>query len=154
MSLREQLHAYIATLEKRLRWSAVLRGLAILTGSALAATLLLVAIANAFVNPDTFPVSLSILLLTGAVVGGLGSLEGMLFGAVFIQFAPDWGDKLSKQVHFNEATVQSTVFYGLILLAVLFLLPGGAAGLIHQLGSGLKRLRMWLYSRADSRATA
>ena len=114
----------------------------------------LFAIANAFVNPDTFPVSLSILLLTGAVVGGLGSLEGMLFGAVFIQFAPDWGDKLSKQVHFNEATVQSTVFYGLILLAVLFLLPGGAAGLIHQLRSALKRLKVWLYSRADSRATA
>ena len=48
----------------------------------------LLTIAIAFVNPDTFPVSLSILLLTGAVVGGLGSLEGMLFGAVFIQFAP------------------------------------------------------------------
>ncbi len=114
----------------------------------------LFAIANAFVNPDTFPVSLSILLLTGAVVGGLGSLEGMLFGAIFIQFAPDWGDKLSRQVHFNEASVQSTVFYGLILLAVLFLLPGGAAGLLHQLGTFLKRLRVWLYSRADSRATA
>jgi branched-chain amino acid transport system permease protein len=114
----------------------------------------LFAIANAFVNPDTFPVSLSILLLTGAVVGGLGSLEGMLIGAIFIQFAPDWGDKLSKQVHFNEATVQSTVFYGLILLAVLFLLPGGAAGLMHQLRISLKRLRLWLYSRADSRATA
>jgi branched-chain amino acid transport system permease protein len=114
----------------------------------------LFAIANAFVNPDTFPVSLSILLLTGAVVGGLGSLEGMLFGAIFIQFAPDWGDKLSRQVHFNEASVQSTVFYGLILLAVLFLAPGGAAGLLHQLGTFLKRLRVWLYSRADSRATA
>jgi len=114
----------------------------------------LFAIANAFVNPDSFPVSLSILLLTGAVVGGLGSLEGMLFGAVFIQFAPDWGDKLSRQVHYNGATVQATVFYGLILLAVLFLLPGGAAGLIHQLRGALKRLREWLYSRADSRATA
>ena len=46
MSFREQLHAYIAGVEKRLRWSAMLRGAAILTGSALAATLLLVAIAN------------------------------------------------------------------------------------------------------------
>ena len=35
MSLRQQLHAYIAELEQRLRWSTVLRGLAILTGSAL-----------------------------------------------------------------------------------------------------------------------
>ena len=46
MSFREQLHAYIAQLEKRLRWSTLLRGLAILTGSALLATLVLVAIAN------------------------------------------------------------------------------------------------------------
>jgi hypothetical protein len=47
MSLREQLHAYIAELEKRLRWSTLLRGVAIFTGSALIATLVLVAIANA-----------------------------------------------------------------------------------------------------------
>lgn len=47
MSLREQLHAYIAELEKRLRWSTVLRGVAILTCSALVATLVLVTIANA-----------------------------------------------------------------------------------------------------------
>jgi hypothetical protein len=47
MSLREQLHAYIAQLEQRLRWSTLLRGLAILTGGALVATLALVMIANA-----------------------------------------------------------------------------------------------------------
>ena len=47
MSLREQVHAYIAQLEQRLRWSTLLRGLAILTGGALVATLVLVAIANA-----------------------------------------------------------------------------------------------------------
>jgi hypothetical protein len=47
MSFREQLHAYIAQLEKRLRWSTLLRGMAILTGSALVATLVLVTIANA-----------------------------------------------------------------------------------------------------------
>jgi len=47
MSFREQLHAYIAQLEQRLRWSTWLRGFAILTGGALAATLALVTIANA-----------------------------------------------------------------------------------------------------------
>ena len=46
-SFREQLHAYIAQLEQRLRWSTLLRGFAILTGGALLATLVLVAIANA-----------------------------------------------------------------------------------------------------------
>jgi hypothetical protein len=47
MNARAQLHAYIAQLEQRLRWSTLLRGFAILTGGALGATLLLVAIANA-----------------------------------------------------------------------------------------------------------
>ena len=47
MSLRDQLHAYIALVEQRLRWNTVLRGAAIFTGSALVATLLLVMIANA-----------------------------------------------------------------------------------------------------------
>src|SRR5580700_8022630 len=47
MSLREQVHAYIAQLEQRLRWSTLLRGFAILTCCALAATLVLVTIANA-----------------------------------------------------------------------------------------------------------
>src|SRR5580658_294582 len=47
MSLREQVHAYIAQLEQRLRWSTLLRGVAILAGGALAATLVLVTIANA-----------------------------------------------------------------------------------------------------------
>jgi hypothetical protein len=46
MTAREQLHAYIAQLEQRLRWSTVLRGFAILTGGALLATLVLVTIAN------------------------------------------------------------------------------------------------------------
>ena len=47
MSLRQQLHAYIAQLEERLRWNTWLRGLAIFTSSALVATLVLVTIANA-----------------------------------------------------------------------------------------------------------
>src|SRR5580704_1346076 len=47
MNAREQLHAYIAQLEQRLRWSTWLRGFAILTGGALVATLVLVTIANA-----------------------------------------------------------------------------------------------------------
>ncbi|MEI9974317.1 MAG: hypothetical protein WDO73_21080 [Ignavibacteriota bacterium] len=46
MSFREQLQAYIAQVERRLRWSTGLRGVAILTGSALLGTLVLVAIAN------------------------------------------------------------------------------------------------------------
>ena len=44
------------------------------------------AIANTFVNPDAFPVALSIFLLIGIVVGGLGGLSGLVFGAIFVYF--------------------------------------------------------------------
>src|ERR1700690_4522094 len=67
MSLREQLHAYIAQLEKRLRWSALLRGLAIFTGSALLATLVLVTIANAlaFSNGSVTAPRFGLILILG-----------------------------------------------------------------------------------------
>ncbi|MGH9481575.1 MAG: hypothetical protein ACRD1L_05735, partial [Terriglobales bacterium] len=48
MSAREQLGAYLRQLEQRLRLWATLRGAAVLVGSALLATLLLVALANRF----------------------------------------------------------------------------------------------------------
>ena len=50
----------------------------------------LFAIASAFVNPDTFPIALSIFLLVGIVVGGLGGLSGLVFGAIFVAFLPLW----------------------------------------------------------------
>jgi branched-chain amino acid transport system permease protein len=99
----------------------------------------LYAIAVTYVNPDTFPVSLSILLLTGAVIGGLGSMEGMVFGAFFVQYGPKYAEQLSKHVNYNEATVQSSVLYGLILLTVLFVAPDGAAGFLRRLGGIARR---------------
>src|SRR5690348_17530604 len=38
----------------------------------------------------------SLLLIVGAVVGGLGSLAGMAVGALFIQFVPGWSANLSS----------------------------------------------------------
>ncbi len=55
----------------------------------------LLAIASTFVNPDTFPITLSIFLLVGVVVGGLGSLWPLVFGAIFIQFLPLWAQTLN-----------------------------------------------------------
>jgi branched-chain amino acid transport system permease protein len=111
----------------------------------------LFAISTSYVNPDTFPISLSILLLTGAVLGGLGSLEGMLFGAFFVQFGPKWAESISKHIHYNEATVQSPVLYGLLLLVVLFVMPTGAAGLLRQLSAGARRAVRLRNGRSNTR---
>jgi branched-chain amino acid transport system permease protein len=87
----------------------------------------LLAIATTFVNPDTYPITLSIFLLVGVVVGGLGSLWPLVFGAIFIQFLPLWAQEVSK------AQGAPAVVYGVILILVMIVLPGGAAGLIRHL---------------------
>ena len=86
----------------------------------------LFAIATTFVNPDTFPVALSIFLLVGVVVSGLGSLTGLIVGAVFIQFMPLWAQSVSK------SPGAPAVVYGVILILLILALPGGAAGLISR----------------------
>ena len=95
----------------------------------------LFAIATTFVNPDTFPIALSITLLVGVVVAGLGSLLGLVAGAIFIQFLPIWAQEISK------SPGAPAVVYGMILIATMFLLPMGAAGLVGRLRSLAKQRR-------------
>jgi branched-chain amino acid transport system permease protein len=99
----------------------------------------LFAIGITYVNPDTFPIALSILLLTGIVIGGAGSLYGMVFGAVFVEFiqiswSPALLDLFSKVHHIDtRAPGSGLVVYGAILLVVLYLAPSGIAGLTRRL---------------------
>ena len=95
----------------------------------------LFAIGITYVNPDTFPIDLSILLLVGIVLGGAGSLWGMLFGALFVEFIRiSWGPALLglfSRVHHvdRNAPGSGLVVYGVELLLVLYAAPSGAAGL-------------------------
>jgi branched-chain amino acid transport system permease protein len=83
----------------------------------------LVAISTAYVNPQTFPITLSLFLVVGLAVGGLGSLPGSVVGAILIQFLPTYAAHVSKQA--------PQVIEGAILVGVMLLLPGGAAGLLR-----------------------
>ena len=53
------------------------------------------AIAVGFVSPDSFGLALSLAFLVGIVVGGLASIGGVIFGALFIEFVPNYADQLS-----------------------------------------------------------
>lgn len=88
-----------------------------------------------YVSPDSFNFILSITLLVGVVIGGLGSLTGSVLGAAFIQIVPNYVDQVSK-------TATGAVF-GLTLIGVMALMPLGLAGALRKawatLGSRLKR---------------
>jgi branched-chain amino acid transport system permease protein len=83
----------------------------------------LFAISAAYVNPQTFPITLSLFLVVGLAVGGLGSLPGSVVGAILIQFLPTYAAHVSKQA--------PQVIEGAILVGVMLILPGGAAGLLR-----------------------
>jgi branched-chain amino acid transport system permease protein len=107
----------------------------------------LYAIGITYVNPDTFPIDLSILLLVGIVIGGAGSLYGMVFGALFVVFIRiSWGpailDLFSKVHHIDtHAPGSGLVVYGVVLLLVLYVAPAGAAGLVRRLWAVASRRR-------------
>jgi branched-chain amino acid transport system permease protein len=99
----------------------------------------LYAIIIGFVNPDTFGVQLSLLILIGVVVGGLGSLTGVVAGAIFVEYVPlyapdilSWAEKpLGSPLDPKRAGAGAAV-YGFILLIVLYAFPTGIAGLLRR----------------------
>jgi branched-chain amino acid transport system permease protein len=82
------------------------------------------AIAVQFVAPDSFTIFLSITLFVGAVIGGIGSIAGALYGALFIQFVPTFADHISKAAPW--------AIYGLFLIGFVFLMPAGIDGAFRQ----------------------
>jgi branched-chain amino acid transport system permease protein len=82
------------------------------------------AIAVAFVSPDSFTVWLSITFLVGVVIGGLASISGAVFGAIFIQFVPNIADQLSKSAPW--------AIYGVVLIAFMYLMPAGVMGMLRR----------------------
>jgi branched-chain amino acid transport system permease protein len=91
------------------------------------------AILVAFVAPDSFTVFLSITLLVGMVIGGVTSLTGALYGAIFIQYIPNIADQISKAAPW--------AIYGTMLILFMYIMPTGIAGAIRLLGEKLRITR-------------
>ena len=88
-------------------------------------------IAVAFVAPDSFSAFLSLSLLVGAVVGGLATIWGALFGAAFIQFVPNIADDISKSA--------PAAIYGICLIGLMYLAPTGVMGILQKVIARLRR---------------
>jgi branched-chain amino acid transport system permease protein len=91
----------------------------------------LLAIQAEIVNPLSFSFLLSILLLVGAVVGGLGSLPGMVVGAFFVQYLPD------VSTHVSSKPGVPDFVYGAAIIVVMILLPTGVGGLLRRVARPL-----------------
>ena len=89
------------------------------------------AIAVQFVAPDSFTIFLSLALLIGIVIGGLASISGAVYGAIFIQFVPNIADQISKAAPW--------AIYGVFLIGFMYLMPVGVAGALRIGWARIKR---------------
>jgi branched-chain amino acid transport system permease protein len=90
----------------------------------------LLAVTTSLVSPGSFTVSLSITLLTGAVIGGLGSLPGALWGSLLIVFVPPYITNVATS-HGLSGSVAANIpiaGYGVILIIVMLAFPEGIQG--------------------------
>jgi branched-chain amino acid transport system permease protein len=91
------------------------------------------AIVIQFVAPDSFTLFLSITLVVGMVIGGLGSISGAIYGAFFIQFIPNVADQISKAAPW--------AIYGVFLIVVMYMMPTGVAGFVRAVRIRLRQRR-------------
>jgi branched-chain amino acid transport system permease protein len=91
------------------------------------------AIAVQFVAPDSFTSFLSLSLLVGVVVGGLASISGALYGAIFVQFVPNVANQISDAAPW--------AIYGVFLILFMYVMPTGIAGFVRLVAVGVARRR-------------
>jgi ABC-type branched-subunit amino acid transport system ATPase component/ABC-type branched-subunit amino acid transport system permease subunit len=74
-----------------------------------------------YITPDTFAFDLSLFFFICIIIGGKGSIIGPFIGTVVLTLLPEVVSPLAKYSH---------LFYGILLLAVVLVIPGGLGALI------------------------
>ncbi len=103
--------------------------------------------------PGSFQLPLSLYLLAGVVIGGLGSLMGAIWGAALIVLLPGWSNdighafSLSTQVYANLPLA----IYGAVLVVAMLAWPSGIQGALR---AGTGALQAAVRSRRSGAPTA
>jgi hypothetical protein len=94
------------------------------------------AFATQRVSTDTFDPTVSFIIISMVVIGGLGSIPGAILGALYLEGLPS--------LYGANATIQFLTS-GLGVIAFILYLPGGLAEVLHRSGDlvalGIRNLR-------------
>jgi branched-chain amino acid transport system permease protein len=95
----------------------------------------MLALVNSSATPGTFTLTLSIQLLTAAILGGLGSLAGAVWGSLVLVYLAPYITNVATSQGLSSSVGANIpiVVYGAVLILVMLLFPGGIQG-------GLRRL--------------
>jgi branched-chain amino acid transport system permease protein len=90
----------------------------------------LLALVLQLAQPGAFPLQLSLSLLTGIVIGGLGSLAGAAWGAAVLVLLPRWTNDLAHSFSLsnNVSSNLPLAIYGVVLIGAMLVWPSGIQG--------------------------
>jgi branched-chain amino acid transport system ATP-binding protein len=100
---------------------------------------------STFVTPSTFGFIQSILFVLVVLIGGVGSVAGPLVGAVIVGLLPEFLSSLEDL---------RLLFFGALLLLVLWVAPGGMVGLTRSVVAALRARFMPTAASASGAASA
>lgn len=95
------------------------------------------ALASTTIGPDTFGLQRSIEFIAGVVIGGVATIIGPLIGGVLVEWLPYWAFEVNWPVLGKLQGPQAGVLYGVILVIIVFFMPGGVLWGIRQVRSRL-----------------
>ena len=90
----------------------------------------LLSLSTGVVNTGEFPLTLSIQLLAAMVIGGTGTLIGMVWGGILLVYTPQWSTSLSSDFNLGSgvSAYLATIIFGAVLIAAMIAAPNGIQG--------------------------
>jgi branched-chain amino acid transport system permease protein len=95
----------------------------------------LLAVVSGIVAPGAYTLTLSIALLTAAVLGGLGNLPGALWGSLVLVLVPSYLTNVAASHGLSGGASSSVPIaaYGVVLIVVMLVFPAGIQGALRRL---------------------
>ena len=103
------------------------------------------AVISQSVSPSVFGLTLSLNLLLAIVLGGLGSLFGAAWGALLLVVLPYLTTEMTRSFEMSRAMANKLegnlplAIFGLTLIIVMLLAPGGIQGAFRKAGFAIRR---------------
>jgi len=93
------------------------------------------ALASTTIGPDTFGLQRSIEFIAGLVIGGVATIVGPAIGGLLVEWLPYWAFEVDWPILGKLEGPQAGILYGVILVLIIFFMPGGVVYGLRQLRS-------------------
>jgi branched-chain amino acid transport system permease protein len=90
----------------------------------------LLALSTGVVNTGAYSLTLSIQLLAAMVLGGTGTLFGMVWGGILLVYLPQWSTSVSSDFNLGSGAnaYLATIIFGVVLIVAMLVAPNGIQG--------------------------